>query len=339
MKKLNLTHDMFAKAPFALYESKNFKATTFTYPSGVEALTIDNSRGHLTVLPFMGLIIWDAVFDGISLKMKDMFSQPLPGEGIADTYGCFQFTSGLLGNGTPAPEDNYQLHGEFPTSKMDHAYLTIDDDETLTIHADFEYVKGFGDHYLSEPSVVMHADSGLFDIKLSVTNLSNYQPMPLQYMCHMNYAYADGGHIEQNLPDEAFQLRQTIPSHVHPTPDWLAYNDKLKASGELINDLDAKAHYDPEIVFFSKNLTDFTDEAQFRMHLDEKHNFLTKFKTAEFPIVTRWILYNADQQVAAFALPGTSTPEGKAAATKAGTLIMLKPLEKRSFTVTTGLEH
>lgn len=337
MNKINLTQDMFTKAEFDLYEDDNFKATTFTYPSGVAGLRLTNSKGYLVVLPFMGLIIWDAVFEGISLKMKDMFSQPLPGEGIVDTYGCFQFTSGLLGNGTPAPEDNYPLHGEFPTSKMDHAYLTIADD-TLTINADFEYVKGFGDHYLSEPSVLMRKDSGLFDINLSVTNLSNYQPMPLQYMCHMNYTYVVNGRIEQNLPDEAFQLRQTVPAHVHPTPDWLTYNTQLKASGELINTLNDPAHYDPEIVFFSKNLTDYTDEAVFRLHLDETHNFMTKFKTEQFPIVTRWILYNADQQVAAFALPGTSTPEGKTAATQAGTLINLKPLEKRTFSVTTGLE-
>lgn len=337
MKKFNLNHQMFSAADFVLYEDEQFKATTFTYPSGVEALRLENSRGKLVVLPFMGLIIWDAIFDGISLKMKDMFSQPLPGEGIADTYGCFQFTSGLLGNGTPAPEDNYQLHGEFPTSKMDHSYLEVGKDY-LTIHSDVEYVKGFGDHYLGEPSVTLHKDSALFDIELKVTNLSKYQPMPLQYMCHMNYAYADQGHIEQNIPDEAFQLRQTIPSHVHPTPDWLAYNDKLKASGELINDLDDQVHYDPEIVFFSKDLTKFSDTAEFRLHFGDDHNFLTTFKTAEFPIVTRWILYNADQQVAAFALPGTSTPEGKHAAEKAGTLIYLKPLETRCFKVTTGLE-
>ncbi|MCI1985901.1 MAG: aldose 1-epimerase family protein [Lactobacillus sp.] len=338
MKKFNLNHAMFTDAEFVLYQDDHFKATTFTYPSGVEGLRIDNHKGYLVVLPFKGLIIWDAVFEGISLKMKDMFSQPLPGPGIADTYGCFQFTSGLLGNGTPAPEDDYQLHGEFPTSKMDHAYLTIDTD-TVTVHADYEYVKGFGDHYLSEPSVMMRADSGLFDINLSVTNLSQYQPMPLQYMCHMNYAYAEGGHIEQNLPDTAFQLRQTVPAHVHPTPEWSAYNEALKASGKLINDLDDPDHYDPEIVFFSKNLTAYTEQAEFRLHLNDQHNFLTTFKTAQFPIVTRWILFNPDQQVAAFALPGTSTPEGKAAATKAGTLIMLQPLEKRQFSVTTGLEQ
>jgi len=337
MKKINLTHAMFGAADFNLYEDDHFNVTTFTYPSGVEGLKVANSQGHLVVLPFMGLIIWDAIFDGISLKMKDMFSQPYPGKGIADTYGCFQFTSGLLGNGTPTPEDGYQLHGEFPTSQMDHAYLTIGDG-TLTMHADFEYVKGFGDHYLSEPSVILHQDSGLFDINLTVTNLSKYQTMPLQYMCHMNYAYAANGKIEQNLPDDAFQLRQTIPAHVHPTADWIKYNDQLKASGELINQLDDGHQYDPEIVFFSKDLTEYADEAVFRMHLDGQHNFMTKFKTAQFPIVTRWLLYNADQQVAAFALPGTSTPEGRNAAEQAGTLIHLKPLESRSFTVTTGLE-
>lgn len=337
MKTIKLSHQMFSQSEFELYQDDNFSAKTFLYPSGVEGLRLTNQRGELVVLPFMGLIIWDAVFDGISLKMKDMFSQPLPGKGIADTYGCFQFTSGLLGNGTPAPEDDYQLHGEFPTSKMAHAYLTIGED-TLTIHADFEYVKGFGDHYLSEPSVMMRANSGLFDINLDVTNLSHAQAMPLQYMCHMNYAYAKNAHIEQNLPDEAFGLRQTVPAHVHPTDAWLAYNDQLKASGELINDLTDEAHYDPEIVFFSRDLTQYTDEAEFRMHLNDSHNFLTKFKTEQFPIVTRWLLYNADQQVAAFALPGTSTPEGKAAATKAGTLIMLEPQAKRHFSVTTGLE-
>lgn len=338
MQQLHLNHDMFGPAEFTLYQDDDFKAVTFTYPSGVEAVRMENSRGQLTVLPYMGLIIWDAVFDSISLKMKDMFSQPLPGTAIADTYGCFQFTSGLLGGGTPAPEDDYQLHGEAPTSRMDSAWLEFGDG-TMSLHGQFEYVKGFGDHYLSRPAVTLHADSGLFDIGLEVTNLSNYQTMPLQYMCHMNYAYVHDGHMEQNVPDEAFRLRQTVPAHVHPTPQWLAYNEELKASGDLINDLNDESHYDPEIVFFSQNLTKFTDVAEFRLHLNAEHNFLTRFSTEQFPIVTRWILYNADQQVAAFALPGTSTPEGRAAAEKAGTLIHLKPQETRSFLVTTGLER
>ncbi|GAF38885.1 hypothetical protein FC83_GL001545 [Agrilactobacillus composti DSM 18527 = JCM 14202] len=337
MKKIHLNHNMFSKDTFNLYEDDAFEVTTFVYPSGIEALNIKNSKGYLTVLPFYGLIIWDAVFDNISLKMKDMFSQPLPGTGIADTYGCFQFSSGLLANGTPAPEDNYQLHGEFPCSHMDHANLIIGN-ETITVQSDFEYVKGFGYHYLAEPSVTMYKDSGLFDIEQKVTNLSNYQPMPLQYMCHMNYAYIDNSVISSNVPDEAFQLRQTVPGHVHPTVEWQKYNDELKASGKLINKLDDAAHYDPEIVFFSSDLAKYTDNAEFRMNIGNGKNFLTKFVTAQFPIATRWILYNPDQQVGAFVLPGTSRPEGYTAAEKAGTLIWLKSHETRQFKVTTGLE-
>ncbi|GHP13950.1 DUF4432 domain-containing protein [Lentilactobacillus fungorum] len=338
MKSLNLSHAMFNPAPFELFQDDNFSIKTFIYPSGIEALKLENSQGALTVLPFHGLIIWDAIFDNISLKMKDMFSQPLPGPGIADTYGCFQFTSGLLANGTPGPADHYQLHGEFPTSEMDESHLTFGDD-TITIHSSYEYVKGFGDHYLAEPAVTIHKDSGLFDIQLKVTNLSNYQPMPLQYLCHMNYAYVDNAQMSANVPDDAFQLRQTIPDHVHPTPEWTAYNDQLKASGKLINKLDDPNHYDPEIVFFSSDLSKYVDEAEFRVDIGKGKNFLTKFSTKQFPIGTRWILYNPDQQVNAFVIPGTSTPEGLAAAKKAGTLIMLKAHESREFKVTTGLEN
>lgn len=338
MKLLRLNHHMFTDSSFELYKDNNFSITTFTYPSGIEGLKMKNSKGYLVVLPFYGLIIWDAIFDEISLKMKDMFSQPLPGPGIADTYGCFQFTSGLLANGTPGPQDDYQLHGEFPTTKMDESSLTFNED-TITIHSSFEYVKGFGNHYLAQPSVSLHKDSGLFDIQLKVTNLSNYQPMPLQYLCHMNYAYVANAEMSSNIPDKAFQLRQTIPAHVHPTPEWLEYNDKLKASGRLINKLDDPNHYDPEIVFFSSDLSKYAAEAQFRVNVGHGKNFLTKFSTKQFPIATRWILYNPDQQVNAFAIPGTSTPEGFHAAKEAGTLIMLKPHESREFKVTTGLEN
>ena len=62
MKKFNLSHEMFSAATFDLYEDDNFRVSTFKYPSGVEALKVSNSRGYLTLLPFYGLMVWDAVF-------------------------------------------------------------------------------------------------------------------------------------------------------------------------------------------------------------------------------------------------------------------------------------
>lgn len=95
MKRFNLNHAMFSDAKYLLYEDDNFKAETYKFPDGIEALKVSNSRGYLTLLPFYGLIVWDAVFDGIKLKEKDGFKQPHWGNQIADTYGAFEFTSGL----------------------------------------------------------------------------------------------------------------------------------------------------------------------------------------------------------------------------------------------------
>lgn len=337
MKKINLSHEMFSKAKFELYSDNNFKVETYTYDSGVEALRISNSKGYLTILPFYGLIIWDAVFDGIKLKEKDGFKEPHYGNQIADTYGAFEFTSGLLGNGNPAPDDTHVQHGEFATARMDHSWLDISDND-ISINSDYEYIKGFGDHYIAHPSVTMHKDSGLFDIRQYVKNLSACAPMTLQYMCHLCYAYVENATLTSNIPDNAFKLRTSIPAHVHPTPSWTKFTDELKQSGKLIDKLDNASHYNPEIVFFSDNLQNYVNEAEFKMNLGNGHNFMTKFNTKNLPIVTRWIMYNADQQVCAFALPGTSTPEGRNAAKKAGTLIMLKPGEEREFHVITGLE-
>ncbi|WP_225365973.1 aldose 1-epimerase family protein [Levilactobacillus bambusae] len=333
---LFLTPRQFTEAPHLIFENDQFSVTAFTYPSGVRALKLTNSRGYLTVLPYMGLMIWDAVFDGQSLKMKDMFSQPLPGTGIVDTYGCFQFSSGLLANGTPGPEDDYQLHGEFPTSEMTRATIKFTT-SSLTLTSEFEYVKGFGHHYLARPAVTLHPNSGLFDIQMTVKNLSHAQDMPLQYMCHMNYAYVDDATLTQNIPDGAFHLRESVPDHVHPTADWLAYNAELLKNQTLISQLSDPNHYDPEIVYCTDDLSTITPEAVFQMHLPTGATFETRFKTADFPIVTRWILHNPDQQVGAFALPGTSRPEGYHAAEQAGTLIFLAPQAEKSFTVTTGI--
>lgn len=337
MKKFNLSHAMFNPASFTLYQDADFTVKTFTYPSGVEALKLTNHRGYLTVLPFYGLMIWDAVFDGINLKEKDGFTYPRFGKQITDTYGAFEFNSGLLASGNPSPEDDHVQHGEFATARMDHAALLIEDGQ-LTVQSDYEYIKGFGDHYLATPAVTMVADSGLFDLDMHVKNLSHAAPMPLQYMCHLCYAYVPGATMTANVPDEAFQLRTSVPAHVHPTPEWTAFTDELQASGKLIDKLDDASHYDPEIVFFSDDLSKYTDTAEFRVELGDGHTFLTKYPTADLPIVTRWILYNGDQQVNAFALPGTSTPEGRLAAKQAGTLIMLPPQAEKHFHVQTGLE-
>lgn len=201
-----LPRHLFRSDPQVVCTSDGFEVTARTYPTGIQSLTIRSSRGHVEVLPFMGQIIWDAEFDGVSLRMDNMFDQPRPAASIEDTYGCFAFHAGLLAAGCPAPEDTHPLHGEFACMALDTAELVADGDQ-LTVRSYGEYVKGFGHHYLAAPSVTLTADASTFDIAMTVTNLSAYADMPLQYMCHMNYAFSPGARFTQSIPDDAFRLR------------------------------------------------------------------------------------------------------------------------------------
>ena len=211
---INVSKALFTSAPCEILRSDVWSVVTKKYPSGIESLTIHNARGYVEVLPFMGQIIWDACFDGTSLRMTNMFPEPKPATLIEDTYGCFAFHSGLLAAGCPGPEDDHPLHGEFACAPMDSARLIVADD-SISVESRREYVKGFGHHYLAEPSVTLRSDSTMFDIGLRLTNLSAHAPMPLQYMCHMNYAFVAGAIMSQNLPQgpSACVRRSPITSH------------------------------------------------------------------------------------------------------------------------------
>ena len=338
MYRINLARESFSAAETILVESPEFTVTGVRYPSGVESVTVHNSRGRVEVLPFLGQMVWDAEFDGVSLRMDSTFRQPKPSTLVEDTYGCFAFHSGLLAAGCPAPEDTHPLHGEFPCADFDEAWLEIDTD-SVAVSGRYEYVKGFGDHYQAVPAVRLTAGSAMFDIDLSVTNLSAARTMPLQYMCHMNYAYSDGARMTQSLPDGAFRLRETVPAHVFPTPEWTVLNDAIR-TGEVSADvLDAAQGYDPEIVFFADGLGRHGQDLEFRMERTDGITFCTRFSSADFPVATRWLLHNPDQRVASFVLPGTSRPEGFLAAKAAGTLIELAPGATRSFSVSTGIKE
>ncbi|WP_146362650.1 aldose 1-epimerase family protein [Arthrobacter yangruifuii] len=337
MYRINLARSAFSAVKATLVESAEFTVTAIRYPSGVESVTVANSRGRVEVLPFLGQMVWDAEFDGVSLRMDSPFRQPYPATLVEDTYGCFAFHSGLLAAGCPAPEDTHPLHGEFPCAEFHEAWLEITGD-SVAVSGRYEYVKGFGDHYEAVPAVRLTAGSAMFDIDLSVTNLSAARTMPLQYMCHMNYAYSDGARMTQSLPDGAFRLRETVPAHVFPTPEWTVLNEAIRAGKVPADVLDASQGYDPEIVFLADNLP-AGEELEFRLERTDGVTFCTRFSGTDFPTATRWLLHDPDQKVASFVLPGTSRPEGFLAAKAAGTLIELAPGASRSFHVSTGIKE
>lgn len=333
--RITLWRELFAEHPRTLLENGSFTVTAFRYASGVEGLKVQNRRGYLVILPWLGQMIWDAQFDGRDLTMRNMFRQPKPATEVVATYGCFAFHSGLLANGCPSPEDVHLLHGEMACAAMDEAWLELDGD-SLRVTGRYEYVMGFGHHYQAQPAVVMRSASALFDIQMAVTNLASVA-MPLQYMCHMNYAYVPEATFSQNIPDEALKLRESVPAHVKPTEQWLAFNQRILQGEASLATLNEPGCYDPEIVFFADRLDRYTDRPEFRMIAPDGTTFVTRFASSELNYVTRWILYNGDQQVAAFALPATCRPEGFLAAQRNGALLQVEPLQTRAFSVTTGI--
>ncbi|MEA7538823.1 FAD-binding protein, partial [Salmonella enterica subsp. enterica serovar Virginia] len=61
-------------------------------------LKIQNSRGHLVILPWMGQMIWDAQFDGHDLTMRNMFRQPKPDIALGIS-GAIQHLAGMKESG------------------------------------------------------------------------------------------------------------------------------------------------------------------------------------------------------------------------------------------------
>jgi hypothetical protein len=339
MMRVPLYPHLWSDTARPVLESEHLSAHAFTYPSGVKALSLHNSRGRLVVLPWQGQMIWAAEFDGHDLTMRNLFDQPRPTPTIMGTYGCFMFHAGLLRNGCPAPEDDHPLHGEMPCAPMDRAWLEAGEDEAgtyLRLTGDYEYVQGFGDRYCASPSVTLRPDSGLFEIGMQVLNQAG-KPMDLMYMAHMNYAYVEGARFSQPLGFERQRMRASVPAHVHPTEHWKAYMAGLTKDPSQLQALDSPELYDPEVVsFFDGVRADEQGQAHFFLEHPDGAAFYTRYSPAQFSHATRWVLHNVDQQVGAFILPATCEPEGYNAERAKGTVRSLAPGERAVFSLTTG---
>lgn len=322
-------------------ETDGLTASLFRYDSGIEAVRLTNRRGHLVVLPYFGQMIWDAVFDGVDLTMANMFDMPRPADVIVGTYGCFAFHSGLLRNGCPGPQDSHPLHGEMPCAAMDAAAIEIGRDAEgafLALSGRREYVMGFGAHYMARPRVVLRPDSALFDIEMTVENLSG-AAMDLMYMCHVNFAFCDGARIVQPAPftPEATVVRTQVPAHVPRSDAYDALLDALARAPAVMEVLDEPARYDPEQVFYIRGLRSGADGRTAVMaRRREGDAFHIAYAVRDFPKTVRWVLVNSDQKVNAFALPSTCEPEGYTAEKAKGNVQTLAGGQTRRFSVRLG---
>ena len=69
--KIRLRENMFSDREQLFLEDGELKAYLFRFESGVCGIKLENSLGYITVLPYQGQMVWDAVFRGRSLKMQN----------------------------------------------------------------------------------------------------------------------------------------------------------------------------------------------------------------------------------------------------------------------------
>jgi Domain of unknown function (DUF4432) len=311
-------------------------ARSFRYGTGIEAIRLSNARGSVIVLPYLGQIVWSAVFDGVELAMQSMFREPHPAKVIVETYGCLAYHAGLLRNGVPSPVDTHILHGEMPCAKMDEAGIACGADDRgpwIAVTGLREYALGFGAHYRATPRVILRPDEASCEIIMEVENLSA-AAMDLMYMCHVNFAFAEGARIVQPVPftPEHVVTRTVVPGHVTATPDYLALLDDLAANPGRMRQLTEPERYDPEQVFYIKGVRRGSGGlARFMLLRREGDAFAIAWDPESMPHTIRWILANSDQRVAAFAMPGTCEPEGYLAEKRKGNVRALAGGAKAIF--------
>jgi len=338
---IHLEKSMFLIIPQTICKLDGLEATAFQFSSGVQAVRIENPSGYIVVLPFQGQQIWDAVFHDRRLTMQSFFPEPKPATQLLDSYGAFLFHCGALRMGTPSAEDTHPLHGELPNASYKEAWLLFGQDDKgpyLGVSGNFTWMKAFGDKYRATPRCVLHRDSTVIDVEMTIENLLD-APMDLMYMCHINFLPAMNGEIVQatGWGPQDMVIRSSIPSHVHPSVEYLSFMEALKTNPGVTRQIRPEDQYNPEIVFYVHNLR---HDAIGLTHMLQKHTDgcadYIAWNIQKLNHAVRWILINEDQKVMAFALPSTCDPEGYIAEKKKGNVRTIPPLGKEVFSVRVG---
>ena len=97
--KVFLQERFFTDKETVFLEDGEFKASLFTYSTGIKAVRIANAKGYAIVLPWMGHMVWRAGFLGHELAMKSIYEEPQVCGHFGESYGCFLMHCGLTAMG------------------------------------------------------------------------------------------------------------------------------------------------------------------------------------------------------------------------------------------------
>jgi len=314
--KINLYKNMFEADSKVLFENDEFSAEAFRYSTGVEAVTLKNSKGYVTLLPFMGQMIWDMEFLGHNLVMKSIYDKPLPCEHTyGESYGCFLMHCGLTAMGNPTAEDDHLPHGELPIAKYQTAYIVLGEDQKgkyISLSGVYSHKRAFEINYDFLPECRLYEGASQIEINVSFKNNKDL-PLEYFYLCHINYRPVEGARLYYTAKHENIKAHREVPSNypesaAKKTNDFL---DKLEKDMSVMDVIDSSCQsYAPEIVFTCKYDADENGDAHTLQLLPDGYACYVTHKPSELPFGVRWIARTTDEDALGMVLPATAEHKG-----------------------------
>ncbi len=325
----HLSPTMFAGSERVIASHGALTASAFLFETGVAGLRLRNDVGELVLLPFQGQQVWSAAFRGRNITMKSMFDAPHPTRNYLETYGGFCLHCGFTAMGVPAAGDSHPLHGELPNAPYAEAWLeagTDEDGDYLALGGEYQHTVAFSTNYRAEPLVKLYANSSLFTITMTITNLKR-TPMEYMYMAHVNFRPVDNGRLVYSAActPEDVRVRRSIPSHVKPAPGFAEFLDELAENPAQHNVLKPGMAFDPEVVFFINYQADDEGWAHtMQVHPDASADYI-RHQPTQLEKGVRWICRTPDQDALGLVLPATAESEGYSAEKAKGNVKLLGP--------------
>ncbi len=343
MAKINLYSEFFSRDQKVICENGALSATIFKYSNGIEAVTIKNPKGYITVLAFMGQMIWDMEFLGHKLVMKSIFDEPqLCEENYGASYGCFLMHCGLTAMGNPSSQDTHKPHGELPIARYNEAYIITDEDEKgryIAIGGVYSHKRAFELNYDFSPEYRLYEDASTIDITV---NFKNNKCLPLEYfyLCHINYLPVDNSKLLYTAQHKNIITHEEVPEgYVEPAAQKTRdYIHKLQEDASIMDTIDRSTQsYDPEIVFTCKYDADQDGNAHTMQLLPDGYSCYVCHRPEELPFGIRWIARTDDEDALGMVLPATAEHKGYIYCKKKGYERYLQGGESMTYHIKTGI--
>jgi hypothetical protein len=160
----------------------------------------------------------------------------------------------------------------------------------------------------------------------------------LMYLAHVNFRPVNNSRLVYSAPctPEHVRVRTSIPSHVHPGPEFVGFLNELSLNPQKHNFLSPGLAFDPEVVFFLDYLADDSGWAHtMQVHPDGSADYI-RYRPTQLDKGIRWICRTPDQDALGMLLPGTAEPEGYSAEKAKGNIKILPAKNVFNFDLEMG---